>query len=291
MTAPESHTLDVPGATLTYDVRGDLADRGATGAPLLVIGSPMGAAGFVTLASHFTDRPVITLDPRGVERSQCTTTGEQSPETHAADLAAVVDALGVAPVDVFATSGGAVNALAWVTARPEQVRTLVAHEPPLIEVLPDAEAATAVVEDMYATYQASGTGPALAKFIAFVMHQGQVTGAYLDRPAPDPAMFGLPTEDDGSRDDPLLGQNLRRSTQFRLDYDALLAAPTRVVVARGEASGEALAARGADGVAARLGRTTAAFPSGHTGFLGGEHGQQGSPDEFAARLREVLDGR
>jgi pimeloyl-ACP methyl ester carboxylesterase len=290
MTAPESHTLDVPGATITYDVRGDLADRGPAAAPLLLIGSPMGAAGFVTLASHFTDRPVVTVDPRGVERSRRTTTGEHSPEAHAEDLAAVVDALGVAPVDVFATSGGAVNALAWVAARPEQVHTLVAHEPPLIEVLPDADAAAAVVEDMYATYQSSGTGPAMAKFIALVMHQGEVTDAYLDRPAPDPAMFGLPAGDDGSRDDPLLGQNLRRCTQYRLDHDALLAAPTRVVVGRGEESGQELAARGADGVAARRGRTTVAFPGGHAGFLGGEYGQHGSPDEFAARLREVLEG-
>jgi hypothetical protein len=69
MTEPVTHKLDVPGAVLCFDVR-QSEPRG--GPVLLMIGSPMGAAGFGTLATHFTDRTVVTYDPRGVERSERT---------------------------------------------------------------------------------------------------------------------------------------------------------------------------------------------------------------------------
>src|SRR3954453_9361416 len=125
MPDPFTRSLDVPGATLTYDVRGDLADRDQP--VLLVIGSPMGASGFPTLASHFTDRTVVTYDPRGVERSvRSDGGGELSPETHADDIAALIEARDAGPVDLFASSGGAVNALALAAKRPELIHTLVA---------------------------------------------------------------------------------------------------------------------------------------------------------------------
>ena len=129
----------------------------------------------------------------------------------------------------------------------------------------------------------------MAKFIAIVGHKGPVTAEYLDQPAPDPAMFGLPTEDDGSRDDVLLGQNLLLVHLLpEPDIDALRSASTRVVVAAGEESDGELANRGAHAVAERLGTTPVTFPSDHGGFLGGEYGQMGRPEPFAARLREVL---
>ena len=176
----------------------------------------MGAAGFGTLAGHFTDRTVVTYDPRGVERSRRTDgAAESTPEEHADDLLRLIEALGAGPVDLFASSGGAVNALALVARHPEQVRTLVAHEPPVAALLPDREFALAACRDIHETYQRSGMGPAMAKFIAIVSHKGPFTAEYLDQPAPDPAMFGLPTEDDGSRDDALLGQNMLSCTHLR----------------------------------------------------------------------------
>ena len=203
MPDPVTSTIDVPGATLTYDVRGELSNQPV----LLLIGSPMGASGFPTLASYFADRTVVTYDPRGVERSVRTDgAGELSPDDHAADLVTLIETLDAGPVDLFASSGGAVNALALVAEHPEQVRTLVAHEPPLVAVLPDREQALAATRDMYETYQRSGLGAGMAKFIALTSHKGEIPADWLDRPAPDPAAFGLPTEDDGSRDDPLLGQ-------------------------------------------------------------------------------------
>jgi pimeloyl-ACP methyl ester carboxylesterase len=288
MSEPEEHTLDAPGAEIHYDIRSNDA---STEPVLLMIGSPMGAAGFVTLAGHFGDRTVVTYDPRSAERSKRTDGARETRvEEHADDLHRVIRAVGGGPVDVFASSGGAVNALALVAAHPTDVRTLVAHEPPAAQELPDSKAALAACEDIRDTYQASGVGPAMAKFIAIVSYAGPLPDDYADQPAPDPATFGLPSEDDGSRDDPLVGHNIVTCTHHRQDFDALRAAPTRIVVGVGEESGENLAGRAAVAVAERLGTEPVTFPGGHDGFLGGEYGGMGKPDAFAARLREVLAG-
>lgn len=288
MTEPTTHTLDVPGALLTYDVR-----ESASGADpvLLIIGSPMGASGFVTLAGHFDDRTVVTYDPRGAERSKKTDDlSESTPAEHADDLHRLIAALDKGPVDLFATSGGAINALALVTRHPEQVRTLVDHEPPAAQVLPDREAALAAATDIHETYLRSGLGPAMAKFIVLVSHQGPVPADFAGRPAPDPTMFGLPAQDDGSRNDPLVGQNIISSTHYRPDFEKIGRTSTRIVMAVGEESADALTGRATKAIAERLGTTAVTFPGGHAGFLGGEFGQTGKPDEFAAKLREVLAG-
>jgi pimeloyl-ACP methyl ester carboxylesterase len=286
MTEPKTDTLDVPGAVLHYDVR---TDDASTTPALLLIGWPMGAGGFGTLADHFTDRTVVTYDPRGAERSVRTEDATESmPDEHAADLHRLVAALDAGPVDVFASSGGAVNALALVARHPEQVRTLVAHEPPAAQELPDREHALAACQDIHDTYQRSGFGPAMAKFIVLVGHKGPVPAGFADQAAPDPAGFGLPTEDDGSRNDVLVGQNIMTCTHYRHDFDAIRAASTRVVIGAGAESEGEMANRAAVAVAARLGTTPVTFPGGHGGFLGGEYGMTGAPDEFAATLRQVL---
>jgi pimeloyl-ACP methyl ester carboxylesterase len=286
MNEPKTHTLDVPGAVLTYDVRsGESGDEPA----LLLIGSPMGAAGFVTLAQHFADRTVVTYDPRGAERSKRTDGAtESTPDEHADDLRRVISAVDAGPVDIFASSGGAVNALALVAHHPEQVRTLVAHEPPAAQVLPDREQVLAASVNIHETYLRAGLGPAMAKFFALASHDGPLPADYAERPAPDPATFGLPTEDDGSRDDPLVGQNIISCLAYQPDFEALRAAPTRVVLGVGTESGKAMPGRAATRIAERLGTTPVTFPGDHGGFLGGEYGQTGEPDAFAATLHEVL---
>jgi pimeloyl-ACP methyl ester carboxylesterase len=285
ITQVTTHTLDVPGATLTYDVR---RNEASTEPILLLIGSPMGAAGFGTLSQHFSDRTVVTYDPRGVERSvKADPASPVTPDVHADDLHRLIQAIGGGPVDLFASSGGAVNALALVSKHPEDVRTLVAHEPPLASILPDREHAMAATRAVQETYQRSGWGAGLAHFIALTSHRGPFTAEVASQPAPDPAMFGMPTEDDGSRTDPLLGQNLITSTHYGPDF-ALRSASTRIVIAAGEESEGQLANRGAFAAAERLGTKPVSFPSDHGGFLGGEYGQTGKPDTFAAKLREVL---
>jgi pimeloyl-ACP methyl ester carboxylesterase len=287
-TEPKTDTLEVPGAILRYDTREAEAE---TSAPvLLMIGSPMDASGFTTLAKHFRDRTVVTYDPRGVSRSERTDGAKEStPEQHADDLHRLITAPDAGPADIFASSGGAVNALALVARHPEQVRTLVAHEPPAAQVLPDREAALAAAVDIHETYMRDGIGPAMAKFLALSSVKGPIPADYADQPAPNPADFGLPTEDDGTRDDPMVGQNIVTGTHHEHDFDALRAASTRIVVGAGVESEGELAHRAALAVAERLGTEAVMFPSHHGGFLGGEFGWAGEPDAFAATLRQVLD--
>ena len=288
MTEPKTSTLTVPGAVLHYDVR---TAESSTHPVLLMIGSPMCADGFATLAGHFTDRTVVTYDPRSSGRGKRTDGAhETTPDEHADDLHRLIAELDAGPVDIFASSGGAVNALVLVARHPEQVRTLVAHEPPVLREAPDAGPVLAVNEDIAQTYLRSGFGPAMAKFIALISYPGLIDSEYLDRPAPDPAAFGLPAEDDGSRDDPLLRHNILTCTRYEHDFGALRAASTRVVIGVGEDSAQVLTGRTSVAVASRLSGTPVTFPGGHGGFLGDEYGPMGGkPDAFAAVLRDVLD--
>lgn len=285
ITEAMTRTLEVPGATLTYDVRSGTAD-----APVLfLIGSPMGAAGFGSLAGHFSERTIMTYDPRGTERSERTDpTSPITPDVHADDLHRLIQALDDGQVDLFASSGGAVNALALVTKHPEDVRTLVAHEPPIGSILPDREAALATCRAIHETYQRSGSNAAMAHFIAVVTHRGEFPDDFAKQPAPDPAMFGMPTEDDGDRSDSMLSQGVITATHYEPDFDALRAASTRIIIAAGAESEGEMANRGAFAAAEQLGTEPVIFPSGHGGFLGGEYGQTGDPDAFAAKLRDVL---
>ena len=285
-----SHVLETPEVDLAYDVEGPLPTADGR-PPLLLIGQPMDAGGFRALAARFPDRTVVTYDPRGLGRSvRKDGRVDQTPEAQAADVHALVEHLGAGPVDLFASSGGAVTALALVAAHPGDVTTLVAHEPPILSVLPDAgaaERARAAVRDVY---EAKGWGAGMAAFVAMTSWQGEFTEEFLARPAPDPAQFGMPAGDDGSRDDPLLSDRSWAVSSYRPDVAALAAAPTRVVIAVGEESAGTLTARTAEATAALLGGRPVVFPSHHGGFLDGEFGYAGKPDEFAATLRTVLDG-
>lgn len=286
---PTTHTIDAPGATLAYDARRNETSEEPA---LLLIGTPMGAGGFATLAAHFPDRTVVTYDPRGTERSTVADpTAAITPEIHADDVHRVIEAIGGGPVDVFASSGGAVNALALVASHPGDIRTLVAHEPPLASLLPDREHALAACRAVHESYLRGGAGAGMAHFIAVVGHRGPFTAEVAARPAPDPAMFGMPAGDDGSRNDPMLAHTILTIPAYEPDFDALRAAPTRIVVAVGEQSEGEMASRGAHAVAERLGTAPVVFPGDHGGFLGGEYGQTGEPDAFAATLRDVLERR
>jgi pimeloyl-ACP methyl ester carboxylesterase len=190
---------------------------------------------------------------------------------------------------MFASSGGAVTALALVAAYPDDVTTLVAHEPPLIAVLPDAEAAERARAAVRDAYEAKGSGAGMAAFIALTSWHGPLTEEYFAQPAPDPAMFGMPAGDDGSRDDPLLSDRSWAVTSYRVDVDAVTAAPTRVVIAVGEESAGTFTGRTAVATAELLGQSATVFPSHHGGFIGGESGYAGQPEAFARKLRAVLD--
>jgi pimeloyl-ACP methyl ester carboxylesterase len=202
----------------------------------------------------------------------------------------VIEALDAGPVDMFASSGGAVTALALVAAYPDDVVMLITHEPPLIPVLPDAAAAERARAEVRGAYEANGSNAGMAAFIAMTSWRGEFTDEFFAQRAPDPGVLGMPTLDDGSRDDPLLSDRSWAVSGYRPDVDALAAAPTRVVIAVGEESEGVFTGRTSVATADLLGQPATVFPSHHGGFLGAESGYPGRPEAFARTLRDVLDG-
>ncbi len=268
-----THMLDVPGARLCYQRRG-------TGPLLLLIGSPMDRSGFAGLASVLAHRyTVVTYDPRGIgDSSREDTTGDVTPGQQAGDVRRLLAALGGGPAHVFGSSGGAVVGLALVTAYPGQVRTLVAHEPPVIECLPDAAQLRAQIQDIYDTYRAEGADKAMGKFMA---HAGlgnpaaQDAGAPRWEPSPEQIARMRATTSH------FLAHLLRPTTSYQPDIAALRAAPVRIVVAAGATSKGQLANRTAAAFATQLGMPVAEFPGDHGGFLA-------LPEQFGQMLDQVL---
>jgi len=220
----ETHALDVPGARLYYERRG-------TGPLLLLIGSPMDSTGFTPLASAMAgEYTVVTYDPRGIGNSSREDAGQDvTPEQQADDVHRLISALGGGPAHVFGSSGGAVVGLALVSAHPGQVRTLVAHEPPVLELLPDSAQARAGIRDIYDTYRADGADKAMGKFMA---HAGLAE-------APDPGASGPAA--DAPRWEP---------------------SPEQIATSRGQ-----LANRSAVALAEQLDKAVVEFPGDHGGFL------------------------
>jgi pimeloyl-ACP methyl ester carboxylesterase len=284
-----THMIEEAGADIAYDVRGPLPTADGR-PPLFMIAQPMNASGFASLALQFPDRTVVTYDPRGLGRSvRKDGRVDHAPTVQAEDVHAIIEALGSGSVEMFASSGGAVTALALVAAHPDDVTTLVAHEPPIIPVLPDAEAAERARAAVRDAYEAKGSSAGMAAFIAMTSWRGAFTDEYFAQAAPDPAHFGMPAEDDGCRDDPLLSDRSWAVSGYRPHVDALAAAPTCIVIAVGEESLDTFTGRTAVATAELLGQQATVFPSHHGGFLGGEFGYAGQPEAFARKLREVLE--
>src|SRR5918998_3009424 len=154
-------TLTVPGARLHHEVRGS--------GPLVVLaGAPMNADAFAPLADLLAaDHTVVTTDPRGINRSPLDDPGQDStPELRADDLARLITHLDAGPAVVFGSSGGAVTALALAQARPDLVHTVIAHEPPLDELLEDSEERRSVAEAIVTAYLTEGRAAAWRRFLA-----------------------------------------------------------------------------------------------------------------------------
>ncbi len=273
MTSQESsaaHTQDVPGACLYYQLRG-------RGPLLLLIGAPMGSVFFAELADQFaTDHTVLTYDPRGISRSVLDGPAvEDTPELRADDVRRLIIAAGGGPADLFGNSGGALTGLALVQRHPELVRTLVAHEPPVTELLADAEQYRAWSDELYRAYREQGAEVAMGRFFA---------AAGID---PGPVQHSADAAELAAtrrNNEYFLEHMLASAIHFRPELAALRAIPTRIVIGAGSASVGQIAHRTAVTLAEQLGAPLVDFPGDHDGFLS-------QPVEFAAVLARVLDER
>ncbi|WP_052665197.1 alpha/beta fold hydrolase [Nitriliruptor alkaliphilus] len=268
-----SDLLRVPGAQLHHEVRG-------YGPVVALVGAPMGAGAFEPLADLLAaDHTVLTTDPRGIDRSPLDDPEQDStPELRADDLSRLLTHLDAGPAAVVGSSGGAVTALALAQAHPEQVHTVIAHEPPLEELLEDRERRRAATEDIIATYLEHGSGPAWGRFLAeagITMPEGEGPGGPPEATERDPQEIA-----DERR---FFLHELRPTAHWVPDLDALRAVATRIVVGIGEASGGQTCDLTSRALADALGTEPVLFPGGHTGFVE-------DPGAFAAMLRTVLPG-
>jgi pimeloyl-ACP methyl ester carboxylesterase len=286
---PSQHFLAVADGKVYYEVRG-------SGPLLLVVGQPMTSGPFAPIADLLAeDHTVVTYDPHGVGESVMDDPPELvTPEIEADDLAQIIDAVGGGPADIFGSSGGAVAGLALAANHPHKVGTLIAHEPPVGELLPDAAQARAAVDGIEEAYRAYGSGAAWGKFISLVMHDGPIPD---DGPPPatwpppgaeppegaEPAENAAPPEPSAKQqadDETFFVRMLKPFTRYQPPIEALRSGP-RVVVAVGAASRGEMARRSADALAERLGQTATQFPGDHGGFMS-------DPPAFAAAIRQVL---
>lgn len=263
-----TRTMAVPGGRLYYEVRG-------SGPLLLLAASPMGADAFAPMADALADRyTVVTHDPRGIGRSPLDDpTQDSTPDLRADDVAALLDALKADSADMFGTSGGALTGLALAVRQPGRLRTLVAHEPPLLRLLPDATAQLAAVEDAVEAFHRDGLGAAWQRF----MEQA----GYDDEHPDEDAGEYEPSEQDLADGTRFFAHELWHTTSYRLDVSALAAGPVRVVIGLGVESHKLLTCRTSVALAEGLGAAPVDYPGEHTGFA--DH-----PVAFAEALHAVL---
>jgi pimeloyl-ACP methyl ester carboxylesterase len=266
---PIAQTLEVPGASLYYEVRG--------AGPLVVLaGAPMDATPFAALADLLAaDHTVLTTDPRGINRSPVDDRDQDStPELRAHDLSRLMAHLDAGPAAVLGSSGGAVSVLALAQAHPEQVHTVIAHEPPLIELLPDRAERHAGSEDVISRWLAGDFAGSWRVFLDNAnIHLPEGAFEAMFAAEPDPQTIADTTYQNTHM--------LRPTTHWQPDIDALRAAGTRIVVGIGETSAGQLCDRTSRALATELGIEPTMFPGGHTGFAE-------DPVGFAARLCSVL---
>ena len=262
-------TLRVPDARLYYEVRG-------SGPLVVLVGAPMNAAAFAPLADRLAaDHTVLTTDPRGITRSSVDDRDRDStPEMRADDLVRLIRHVDAGPATVLGSSGGAVSALALVQASPELVETVIAHEPPLQQLLADRDRLREQTEDVVATYLSGDPLGAGRKFLALA-----------DIRLPDPVIeqiFGGDRDPQAIADDHFQYAHMIRPTSWWLpDVAVLRSASTRIIVGIGEDSVGQLCERTSVALAAQLGLEPTWFPGGHIGFAD-------DPYSFEVRLRAVL---
>ena len=265
-------TLQVPGASLYYEVRG-------AGPLVVLVGAPMDADSFAAAADLLaSDYTVVTTDPRGIHRSPVDDRERDStPEMRADDLARILTHLDAGPAAVFGSSGGAVSALALVQAHPELVHTVVAHEPPLDELLDDREELRVKTDDIIDAHLSGDVVGAWRKFLALAnIHLPEEVFQQ---------MFAGERDAQTEADEYFQHAHmLRPTTRWCPDVAGLRSVTTRVLVGLGEESDGQLCDRTSRALAAELGIEPTLFPGGHIGFAE-------DPASFAPRLRAVLRER
>jgi pimeloyl-ACP methyl ester carboxylesterase len=277
MSSISSRKLKVPGASLYYEV------RGSGPALLLMPGGPADATTFRSIEDSLARRyTVITYDPRGLSHSELDEPidDDRMVEIFADDAHRLLAECTSGKACIFASSGGAVIALELALRYPEQLETVICHEPPSPALLPDAGRVRAAMEDVCDTCATAGIFPAMQKFMTLVGIEGGPPPAPEGDPSPE-ALEAMALMQKNMEF--FFSRYIRNLARYVPDVEALKGCSCRIVPAAGAESKGQLAHEGGLGLARMLGVEAAVFPGDHGGF-------SGRPDEFAARLLEVLAG-
>ncbi|WP_049567719.1 alpha/beta fold hydrolase [Nonomuraea sp. SBT364] len=278
MTDPTTGRLRVDGATLHYEVRG----RG----PLLLLipGGAGDAASFDGIAGELAaDHTVAAYDARGMSRSPLDDPrATQHVARHADDAFRLLELLSPdAPARVAGCSSGAIVALHLLTAHPGRLERVVAHEPPVVEVLPDAAGHRAMLARVQDTFRREGLMPAVAEFAAALRRPGAGEPARAEAAVELPPRAAARAERTMANMPYFLGRIVPSFMAYTPDLERLAALSDRLVLAGGADSRGELPYRPAALLAERFGRELVHFPGGHTGL-------STHPAGFAELLRKVL---
>jgi pimeloyl-ACP methyl ester carboxylesterase len=267
-------TLKVPGAQLSYEVSG-------SGQLLILIPGASGVGEvFHQVARDLSARyQVVTYDRRGFSRSQLD--GPQDYDhrlsTDTNDVRRLIEHLTDQSAIVFGNSSGSIVALEVLTQYPERVQTVVAHEPPVVLLLPDAAKWLAFFDGVYDTYREDGIPKAMRQFASGIV--GSVDRQVIERSLAQHA-----NESTMANAAYWMEHELRQYPRVELDLAALEAAASRIVLAGGRDSCDQLTYQPNRVLARQLGREIVDFPGGHLGFMS-------YPAEFAKELMNTLGDR
>ncbi|WP_409186548.1 alpha/beta fold hydrolase [Amycolatopsis sp. VS8301801F10] len=242
---------------------------------LLIPGGPADGTVFTAMLPALSSRyRVVTYDPRGLYRSTIDDGGDIAVQRHSDDAYRVLDSVTSDPALIFASCGGAITALDLIATHPGRVRALIAHEPPLLELLPDKARQHAAISSLCEVAQNHGAQEAMLRLIA---HFGWEEDRRLSHSQPRPRASATNAARRGNNIELLFTRMLRPMTKYRPNHVALRSAAATIIVASGTDSAGQLAYRTTQTLAGELGTTIRHYPGGHGGFI-----QQ--PQHFAAKL-------
>lgn len=273
-TKVQSGQVTSEGDTLYFEVRG-------TGEPLLMIAGATGDGGiYNNVAERLADKyQVITYDRRGNSRSSRKTPQNFEVGQQARDAVAVIKAAGHQSARIFANSGGAVIALEMAKSQPQAIRSLIVHEPPVIQMLPDAQSLAVKYADINRTVWADGYAKAYGEFIAFVFGAGP--------PPRTPAMGKLLDVFARAKNNQefFMQNEIMPLTFYRPDVEAIKANKVKIKMAAGQVTLDKKFFYGqtAPLLAQQLGCEFVVFPGAHLSFMD-------IPEQWEPVLRKALEG-